>query len=264
MIEAFSYMFKDSKFFQKAGWYFVFLFVSVFLSQYAATLVNNISGTESLIQYIVYLVLGFLINLIPVGYSYLCIKALMMQKDNYILPFFNAGKSFVMGLKFCVNMIIQTGIFYLPFILLVAIGVVIGILGGKTVMAIMAVLFLLLLFIYLIFLIAYFILLCIYMPALSGIFAKTEWLTSFCRFKRATKLIQQDAGTYFKGVGIYVLILIAYLLVYGIFSFITTILLGKTIISALLIALLGSIVSSYLVFVFSYIVVAAIKHETIE
>ena len=264
MIEAFSYMFKDNKIFQKAGWYFVFLFVSAFLSQYASTLAYNIQDKEVLIQYIIYLLLGFFISLIPIGYFYLCTKALMLQKDNYILPCFNVGKCFLLGLKFFVNIFVQSAIFYLPFILLATIGFAIGISGGKTAMGIMLILLIILMFIYLIALLIYFVILCIYMPALNCIFAKKEWLTSYLRFIKATKLIKQDSGTYFKGVGIYVLLLFAYLLLYGPFSFITTILLGRTILSAFLIALIGSVLSSYLIFVFSYVVVKSVKHESIE
>ena len=261
MIEAFSYMFKDNKFFEKAGLYFLFAFLANFLTQYAQTIAPSVPGETFSIQYIFCVLSGFLLVFIPVGYGYLCIKALMMQKDNYVLPFFNVGKSVIIGLKFLVNMLALTCLFYLPFIILSVILGFLGALGGKgTFLAVLILLLLIYLLISLVFLLLVFI----YTPVFNCLFAKKEWFTAFCRFIKGTNLIKQDAGTYFKGVGIYFLVLVAYMLVYGIFSFITMFLLGKTIISAILISFMTAFLSSYLVFVFSYIVVKAVKHENIE
>ena len=261
MIEAFSYMFKDNKFVQKATVYFIFLFIGNFFAQYTQIIAPQAGQLNNMSQFLICILFAFLIGLIPVGYSYLCVKALMVQKDNYVLPFLNVWKCFVLGLKFMINMIALLFLFYSPFIVLAIIGFVLGMLGGKTAFAIA---FVLIFMLYLIFSIAYLLLILIYTPVFNCIFSKKEWLTSFCRFIKATKLIKQDAGRYFTGIGVYVLTLIVYMIIYGVFSFTVNIVLGTTITSALLISLFTAILSSYLVFVYSYIVVAAVKHEMIE
>ena len=101
--EAFTYMFKDNKFFQKASFYFLFAFLSVFGGVLAETAEGD--ATLILLAFIIW-ILGLISNLFLSGYFISAIRALRTKSENFVLPMFNMGKTFILGLKCFLSMII--------------------------------------------------------------------------------------------------------------------------------------------------------------
>ena len=91
MKEAFTYMFKDNKFWAKGLSYLFLIFTANLLLNYAQTLLPPCPRCTVALpwQYWVCFISGTLINLIAVGYIFSCIKALVEQEENPILPLIN-------------------------------------------------------------------------------------------------------------------------------------------------------------------------------
>lgn len=251
MLKAFNYMFKDNKFKQKAFVYFCFVLLANLFTQIGNVYAPIDRNTIAPIQYYILGLLGAITLFIPTGYGISCTKALMEQNDNYILPLLNVKNCFVLGFKLMVSVIFMSIVFGLLYALLM---IPIGILGAflpsyaymEIVASILSLLFILVI--------------AIYSPAFCAIFAKKEWITTFFRFIRATKLIGKGIGQYFKGTALFIVAMI----ILGIINTIIITLLVYTIIGAIIAALIISLISSYTVFVFVYIVAKSIKPECIE
>ena len=255
MKQAFSYMFKDNMIKQKALTYFGFIFIAQFLTQWADVYAPEVKGAIPPIQYFILFILGFIAMFIPTGYGVSCLKALIEQKENPVLPFVNIKNNFILGFKLTVSVTLLA----LTFMSIFALGVGISFIPFAVMQAVSAIFMILMLILS----IPLFIAFVIYSPALYTIFAKKEWFTSYFRFIKSTKLIGEGVGTYFKGLGLIILVMIAFGIINGIFGMIFDIIFGKSVLFALLFTLITSVFSTYTVYVYAYITSKAVKHECI-
>lgn len=266
MLEAFSYMFKDNKYLNKALIYFIFALLGSFCSIYAQTFSPTCAGggcpVQTDPQVYLWLILGSIIGIIPLGYQFTCMKALMEQKENYVLPTFNFAKNFWLGFKAYIGSSLMGIIFGLMIIILALIfGIIAGLCGadkatslgilivGGIVIAIIALLSILILSILSI--------------AFAWIFANTGWVTSYLRLKRAFLLIKDNPSTYWIAFGFMILIGIFI----GILSLVGPVigsLSGSKIVASLIGAFFIALASSYTAFASSFLVAKAIKPVVTE
>ena len=95
---AFSYMFKDNKFWTKFG----VLFLLTFLCLLQAFFPENKESLGYLFLYGIVSLIVFVVNILYYGYLSAGIKSIAEQNDNCILPFFNFKTHGIIGLKFFV------------------------------------------------------------------------------------------------------------------------------------------------------------------
>jgi len=165
--EAFTYMFKDNKFLEKGFIYYIFAFLEMLFALFLQTLSQNRN-----IQGLLYFsLLGLFITIILIGYRVKCIKALTIQNNNYLLPFFEVGNCIKLGIK--------------AFLAIIFASLVWGLL---CIIPFVNIIIILLAFIFF----GYFFM------AYDWIFSNTEGLNSFLRIKLAWKLIAYAKGNYFK------------------------------------------------------------------
>ena len=255
MREAFSYMFKDNKYKNKALTYFVFAMIANFCSIYANTFAPSCSGVGCHVEQTIspeaarWLFLGVIISLIPLGYHFSCIKALIEQKENFVLPNFNLIKNFVQGLKYFFNIILAVIVYGLGFAIVAILLAIIASLTGLKVLSLM------LLAIISILLFAGFSILSL---AFFWIFANTGWLTTLFRVQRAYNLVKTNRSTYWLALGLMILLGI----VVGLVSIVAPILgafTGSSIAASLIAAFLISILAAYTTFVSAFIIAKAVK-----
>ncbi len=247
--EAFTYMFKDNKFLQKAFVYFLFAFIANFFIQYASTTLMPTQENPFNIEYYAFLLLGTVLMFIPQGYYVSCVRALKEQQENLVLPYFNLINNFKQGFKFNVSI-------WLLCIAFCAISIVAFIIGGLLSVAskiLAMIVFILVAITAIIFALA----VCFYAIALTKIFTNTNSWLSFFKFKEATKIIANNTSNYMLAIGITIGISI----VSGIISRIGMLLNNNHIAIPIMVALLTSIIASYTVFVFSYILAKWFKTE---
>ncbi|MBO6087255.1 DUF4013 domain-containing protein [bacterium] len=253
MKEAFTYMLKDNKYFEKALVYGGFVLFADLLANFSHVYKGSGLG-------ILLLILGYVATFIPSGYGISCIKALMVQKENFVLPCINVKNNFILGFK----------IFVAGALLGLAIGgiyiaacIIFGLIGifaiPKDVDVNTAVLIFMIptILIFLTVLILY----VIYGLSMSVIFAKKEFYTTFFKFGLANKLIAQNRGKYFSALGLYVALFIVLIIVNAICSF-SLVRLGN--IGTIILSLIRACVSSYTIFVFAYITANSVPHELLD
>jgi len=252
MKEAFTYMFKDNMFKKKAFMYFVFALIAGFIVQCANTYLPSTPKTVPPIQYYLLWLLGTFAMFIPQGYNLNCIRAIMEQRENPILPFMNIKNSFIIGFKFYLSLFIfMLGIVAASIVYCIIIGILSSL--HLQILSILMCLFLIL------FLLVFLLVFIIYIPAFCCTFAKTELLTIFFRFVRVTKLIKQDIVNYFKYVGLYAVFFIGIFII----SILISIPFQGNIIGAFIIAFLTSLIGAYTSFVAAYLTARAVKPEFI-
>ena len=226
MKQAFCYMFKDNKFYQKYLYYFILMSICTFLLTYSDYKAN---AQLFSIQTPLMKILGTLILTIPTGYSYSCIKALISQKENFILPAVNLKKNFVTGFKFD----LATLLICLPFLLI---------------FLVLAIIFPLLVICLLLVIVAYSL-------SFRYIFANTESITTFFQFKTSIKLVNNSGFKYWLGL----LIIIILETISGVIS--TQLFkITHSLLYTAVTAIISSIIASYVMFVNAYITAKAIKN----
>lgn len=238
MKNAFNFMFKDSEIKGKIFIYFIFVFAMNFL-----TLISDGSDTQNKI-YLTDAILAVLFSFIVNGYWFSCIKSLREQENS--IPFVNFKKDFVKGAKFTLATLLITMV-----LALVIMGLYMCIKSVpeniKTFGAVSLLLFMTCSVLFF----------TVYSLAFSSIFAKDGLITTFFRFKKATHIIKQSGKAYFKGLAMFILINIVSILItaFGAGFF------GTQIIGLGLTALLMSVISSYTVYVTSYILNRSVRIE---
>ncbi len=238
MKEAFDYMFNDNKFNQKALTYFVLAFFGTIFSNLAAL------NEKSLIMPMLTLV-GLIIMLIPVGYVVSCIKALIEQKENFVLPIFNFKNNFILGFKFAIATLILSLTFGLAIaILALVISFVASILKAKILVVIGALVLLIPILI-----LAY------YTLALNWIFATTEAFTSFLQFKKAAELIKKNTSHYLKSFWTFFGVNFAVAIITGI----VLTLFGRNFIGMVIATLIAAALSTYVAFVNALITAKSVE-----
>lgn len=246
MANAFNYMFKDNKYWQKA----LVLASIVFLSELNSNTANMYKGCcmAPSKEYYILNILSTLIKMFALGYSFTCIKALCEQKDNYVLPFINLKNNFILGIK---N--------YIAILFISAIGYVL-VFTGYFIEAPFIVLYIyiaissILMLIYMTF----------YMMPCSWIFAKTGSVTSYLRLKQATQLIMTNKSTYWKAIAMFVLLAIITGIPEVAISRLCMSFVDSKIVYNLIDSSVAAIISAYPAFVIFFIVAKAINPDTAE
>ena len=104
MQEIFTYMFKDNMFTKKAAILFLLLFIALAICG-IPPLLNSVSYAPTVekvsLPYLHYLPsISCFLDFAIYGYMMICIKAIIQQDLNIVLPFFNFKNSLIRGLKF--------------------------------------------------------------------------------------------------------------------------------------------------------------------
>lgn len=252
MANAFNYMFKDNKYGQKA----LVLALITLLTQFCYNTADTYKGCYSNVppsaEYYILNILGTLIHMFAIGYGFACIKALFEQNDNYVLPFINLKNSFILGFKNYIAIFLFTTILAIITLAPVVVGTIIG--KPSTVPLIVAAVVLALTLIYII----------LYTMAYAWIFAKTGSLTSYLRIKQATRLIKANKGTYWKAIGLFVLLILIFAIPYIAVAKICMAFVMNKIVYNVIISLAGAAITAYTSFVSFFITAKAIKPETAE
>lgn len=253
MKEAFTYMFKDNKYLEKAGVYAGLVLLANLLLNYSQTM--NSSGIGLLL-----LLLGYLALFIPSGYGISCIKAIFTQDENIILPAINIKKNFILGFKiFVAGILLGLAIGGI----LLAVCIIFGIIGALTIpkdygTEVIGLIFLIP------FLILAFTIIIVYLVyglAMSVIFAKKEFYTTFFKFDMANQLISQNPGKYFSSVGIYVLVFIAVIIVNTVPGIVLN---NLSSIGTIILSAIQAVVGAYTIFVFAYITAKSTQSELLD
>lgn len=116
MKEAFTYMFKDNKFWLKGLIYLCLIFIANLLLNYAQTLLPPCPkcAPPPSWNYWVCFISGTILNLIPVGYMFSCVKTIIDSEDTPVLPYINPFGDLLKGLKYTIAMLI----FLLPLLVI--------------------------------------------------------------------------------------------------------------------------------------------------
>lgn len=246
MREAFTYMFQDNKFWQKACVYMGILFLANLLSNYAKMLsFNCTSCTVSLPPaYYITFIAGYIINLIPLGYAYSCIKSLFEQNENYVLPTMDLKKNFITGLKF----LLSIGLIFIPIILVTVL--IYGIAYYNPIITVTALKFLDLVIC---------ILFLIYFIPFMSLFAKEESIFTLFKFRTATKAILNNKRNYFIALFISILFFIANYALGVLLAYIFHTYPVAQIAEMLISVVISTVVWTYIIFVINFLVAKAIK-----
>lgn len=232
MINAFTYMFNDNKFFQKALFYFIFSFATQFSLESAKVLYARNIFTTAILLYVVGIIFSIIVN----GYFISCVKALISQNKNYVLPLFNI-KMLLPGVKytlaFFLAVLCLSFVFLLVFILSIFI--------GKILSSLIIIIFVLLL--------------AAYFNALAFIFANTEAFTSFLQFEKATNLIKNNMGKYCKGL----IIMIIVFVITEVINYILSAVFKNT--GMFIKILIPTIFTTYTIFIISFVIAKSISSE---
>ena len=218
MLKAFTYMFKDNMFIKKIIPYYVIVFFYLFFNQTQTLLSTPVPNLKTILSLFLCLILSIIVFMFMTGYIANSIKALTIQNENNILPFFSINKVFKTGAKYWLANFLFGIAIALVFIVILILSVIIAALvtsHSTNPLLAKEVAILTLLITSFLPLIA----IGIYMLPFNWIFANSENIFSFFRFKLATILIAKNAKTIF----IALLFTVITLIVGGIFTFITTV-----------------------------------------
>ena len=259
MLEAFTYMFNDNMLKKKALTYFVFVLLANLLTQISLIFAPPARDVAAPPQYYILSILSAIVMMIPTGYLISCIKAIMDQNENPVLPFLNVKNNFVLGFKFFINILLLSLSVGVMFVLM-SVGVMfLLILIPAAILSVILPKIFLYIFLTILFIIT-FLAIIFYSPAFYCLLAKKEWYTAFFRFVRTTKVISLDIGNYLKRFGIIILLILAG----GVVSSLVNLLCPPNYIGATIMAFLLSVISSYTVFVFAHLTAKSVKAECIE
>jgi len=252
MVEAFNYMFKDNKFKSKAIIYFIIALISnacLYFSEesfQAASKANSVSVSSEVWGC---LFLALITSAILTGYFTSCVKAIVDQKDNYVLPTFNYLKNWWQGFKYSLGSILCGLVFGFGSAVLIGIIALIFVAINAKILAIIVSILLAIITI---------VALVVLTLAFIWIFSNTGWVTSFLRINRSIELIKANPSTYW--------ISFAFLFVLGTVGFLVNFVgaliassAGSLLVSVIIEAVIAALFTTYSIFVFAYLVAKAIK-----
>lgn len=236
---AFSYMFKDNKFWTK----YLTLFILTFLALLPSVLNEN-AGQLNINQALLFFpaLIGFFVNILYYGYLAAGIKSLSEQNSNYILPFFNFTKNGLLGLKCLAGTLLFCIIFSIPILIIFIICLIM--LKAGTVLPII------------LFCVTFYLAIALLFPAFFRMFAITQETLAFFKLKTIFKSIFFDIKRYLAYVATFVLAVIIFVIAICI---LTALLPSKQFISSLLMCLLITAFGTYLNMVLMYITAKCIN-----
>lgn len=251
---AFSYMFKDNKFWSKFCVLIVLMFLCYFASLVEFNMPKELVSQSWLVLAVLYLV-SFVASIFVYGYTSAGVKSIAEQKENYILPFFNIKTHGILGLKlFVASLLFSIAIGVVVSILFLIGAIIVGAIAVfNPIISIIATVLAILIMI--IFVLA----LLVYMPAFFRMFAMTQDILALFRVKTIIESVHKDANNYFKYIGAYVLAGIPLLIFYT-FSCVLMLLLTKIVSLLLLIFIISTAgIGAYCSMVYMYICAKCIK-----
>ena len=235
MKEAFTYMLKDNKIVQKALTYFGLILISGLCTNFSQFLTPKHACNIS-ISCLVLGLIGIFLSMITSGYGISCKRAIVEQKENIVLPFLKFGSNLFSGFKF--------GVAITLLVLAITAVIMISAIIGKLLSPVIPVIVIALLCLFIV----------CYAIAFTYIFVTTDSWLSFFKIKQATKIIA--SWQYWKNVlvmmGLSVISAVISSLVSFIFKGAADVIINTTVMS---------IIGSYFVFVFSYLVANCAKQE---
>ena len=235
MKEAFTYMLKDNKIVQKALTYFGFALASGLCSNFSQYLTPQ-NACDISISALVLGLAGIFFSMITSGYGISCKRAIVEQKENIVLPFLKFGSNLFSGFKF--------GIAITLLALALSAVIMISAILGKLLSPVIPVIIIALLCLFMI----------CYAIAFTYIFVTTDSWLSFFKFKQASKIIA--SWQYWKNVFIMIVLSVLSAAVSTLVAFMFK---GAAYVIVNTAAI--SIIGSYFVFVFSYLVANCAKQE---
>lgn len=254
MREAFTYMFKDNKFWIKGLCYLGLIFLSNLLTNYAQTLVPDCPkcAIATPWQYWVCIVVGAIVNLIPLGYMLTCMKALIDQDETCVLPYINPLKNLYKGFKYAIALLSM--LIPLFVLTLIIIAIITGITSGSVYGLIISK----------ILLISVIIGFTIIYTGFNWMFANKDTYLNFYNFKKVFEIIKSGKKHYFLSVGLICLMFVLSSVAELIFATTAGISLIPTLYGLVIVGVLAGITTTYITFVNCYLTAKSIKKEFIE
>jgi len=253
MLEAFNYMFKDNMFKKKAFMYFILFFIANFICNYSKMFFSAIKHLPNhhyslIFSLLLIFALLFAISLFIVsgGYNISCVKAIIEQKKNYILPFINFKRDIIIGLKYGISLLVLLLTLFLIYVFVVALVGLIMPFATEFISKLLNIILTILPF--------------FYMLAFTCIYAKTEKLASYVSFFVATKLISLDFWNYFK----YFTVCVVFLILWNVINATIMGIFDSGVVQLFIRSLLLSLIASYTVFLCAYLTAKSVKSECIE
>lgn len=235
MINAFTYMFYDNKFLQKAIFYFIFCLSTKLCLEFATVFSEQNIYITAMLLYIV----GTIFSIVTNGYFISCVKALISQNKNYVLPVFNM-KSLLQGIKYTISIFLAgLCLFFILFFVFI-LSLFFGKILSGLIIIIIALTF------------------TAYFNALAFIFANTEAFNSFLQFKKATNLIKNNVGEYIKGLVILMIVLV----ITAVLDYILSAVFKNA--GMFLKILIPAIFTTYSIFITSFVIAKSISLEYAE
>ena len=254
MKEAFTYMFKDNKFWVKGLSYLFLIFTANLLLNYAQTILPPCPKCSVSIpwQYWIFFISGTLVNTVAIGYLFSCIKALIEHIENPVLPFVNILKDFYKGFKYSVSLlmlILPIGVALGLFMLIIALitsGSAVGLILSKTLFWII------------------FLFIGLLLIAFNWLFSNTESYFSFFRFKKVFELILNDKRKYIGHFLMILLVCFLNIILETVFNVSSGLLKLETLYGLALSGILSAITGTYAAFIICKLTANSIKRELKE
>ncbi|MBR2429857.1 DUF4013 domain-containing protein [bacterium] len=201
MREAFTYMFKDNCFYKKAFVYFILSFIPMTILAIADMNFNSNSCQIGLapvalssvkMEALCYDLLAIFFYVLSAGYFITSLEAVIIQKTNIILPFFNFEYCLKKGFRFALSIALTLLVWGLPLLFLAKCSSIFfkgaSILFG--ILLVLVINFLVVVFI--------FVLYGVFYNYLMYLYAKDGKFTTFISLRQALKFIIEPPKTYFK------------------------------------------------------------------
>ena len=251
MKSAFTYMFKDNKFWIKGLIYLCLIFIANLLLNYAQTILPPSPRNAAPLpwNYWVCFISGTILNLIPLGYMFSCIKTIINTEDTPILPYINLFGDLIKGLKYSIAMLI----FLLPLLVITIIiefgissmlqGTLIGLICTRA------------------FLLAVIIFTAAVFMGYNNMFARDNSLLTFYRFKQLFKGIGSGKRRYFGHLGMLFLVFILNMTLEMGFGRTAALANLDTYASLIIVGLLSAVVGTYAIFIICYLTAKSIENK---
>ena len=251
MKKAFNYMFSDNQFYKKGFLFLIYIILLLYCSIFSLTGCNDTISLKIFNYIIITSIVLFGYSIVE-GYKIAVMKSINIGNENIqVLPMLNIKKDFVIGIKYLISLLILS----IPFFCIIgAFGFTAGfapmlnmpnlIIYASGTMLILSIL-------------AYIMYLICFLPATIAIFAETNSIWSFYKFKEIFKLASVNKKEYIKSALVYFILGLVIEECYRM----CLILNNKTSILLLITLLIAGIVITYLSFVMSYIVAKINKNN---
>lgn len=246
MREAFSYIFKDNCLFQKTWIYITLLAITNILIGISKTGSHIIARPELLstnpTEDILIRLGVVIISMFTTGYFLSAISANIKQKNNILLPRFNAINNFAKGLKFL----------FAVFLPVLVISVILGSLQSIFGSIIPTIFFGIIAIFYL-----------IYGGAFVWNFADSNNIFVFFNFRKTVKDVAQNSKRYFKHISLMWLIILSGAVIASVVEFIIGFTLPSDLIAIVLWSIIGAFISAYVALISAFLIGKSLPGDSV-